>query len=65
MIDDGLEKGKVNGMQSSANDKTFQDEDDELLSSAKWYIEGLAKRLVRHNVRLVIEPSLRLNEQVR
>ena len=51
-------------MQSSANDKEFTDKDDELLKSAKWYIEGLDKRLARHRVRLVIEPRLRLNEHV-
>jgi hypothetical protein len=52
----------VNEMQAPANDKKFQDKDDEVLNSARWYIEGLDKRLVRHRVRLVIESRLRLNE---
>jgi len=40
------------------------DKDDDLLNSARWYIEGLDKRLVRYRIRLLIEPSLRLNEHV-
>lgn len=51
----------MNEMKAPANDKRFQDKDDELLNSAKWYIEGLDKRLVRHRVRLVIEPNLSFN----
>jgi len=54
----------VNEMQAPANNKKFQDNDDELLKSARWYIEGLDKRLARDRVRLVIEPNLRLNEHV-
>jgi hypothetical protein len=51
-------------MQAPANDEKFQDKDDELLNSAKWYSESLDKQLVRHKVTLVIEQSLGLNEQV-
>jgi hypothetical protein len=49
-------------IRKQTNDKNFQDKDEVLLQGAKWYIEGLDKRLVRHRVRLVVEPSLSLKE---
>ena len=45
----------TNETPASADGENFQDKDENLLNSAKWYIEGLNRRLVKHTVRLVIE----------